>query len=212
MDGGTAGGQFEVNTGFNRMRVNYDATNGGDRQTASATVSGGISATRAGVYLTRPLDQSVAVVEVEGLKDVRILVDNTPVGHTGGSGKLLINELLPYLANRISYEEADIPFDYKVPVSSQLVAPPYHGAAYVKFKTARIQAPRRDGGADDWRRARGAQLRRDCGDSSANRQVESPLNGRGSSSWIFPSAATRPPSPSKGRAATWSSRRRRAPT
>jgi outer membrane usher protein len=140
VDGGTAGGQFEVNTGFNRMRVNYDATNGGDRQTGSATVSGGISATRAGLYLTRPLDQSVAVVEVEGLKDVHILVDNTPVGHTGGSGKLLINELLPYLANRISYEEADIPFDYKVPVSSQLVAPPYHGAAYVKFKTARIQA------------------------------------------------------------------------
>jgi outer membrane usher protein len=108
------------------------------------------------VCLTRPLDSSVAVVEVQGLKDVGILVDNTPVGHTGGSGKLLINEMLPYLANRISYVEADIPFDYKVPVASQLVAPPYRGAAYVKFKTARIQ-PAPDGGVDDWRRPGGAQ-------------------------------------------------------
>ena len=30
-------------------------------------------------------------------------------------------------------------FDYKVPISSQLVAPPYRGAAFVRFKTARIQ-------------------------------------------------------------------------
>jgi len=128
-----------VNTGINRMRVNYDATKGGDRHTASATVSGGISATRAGVYLTRPLDSSAAIVEVQGLKDVRILIDNTMVGRTGRSGKLLVNQMLPYLANRISYVEADIPFDYKVPISSQLVAPPFHGAAFVKFKTARIQ-------------------------------------------------------------------------
>jgi outer membrane usher protein len=71
---------------------------------------------------------------------VRVLVDNTPVGRTNRGGKLMINELLPYLANRISYVEEDIPFDYKVPVSSQLVAPPYRGAAYVRFLTARIQA------------------------------------------------------------------------
>src|SRR6185295_15040709 len=47
--------------------------------------------------------------------------------------------LLPYLANRISFSEADIPFDYTIPVSFQLIAPPFRGAAVVKFVTSRIQ-------------------------------------------------------------------------
>ena len=139
IDGGTAGGQFQLNTRFNQMRVNYDATEGGERSNGSATLAGGISATRAGLYFTRPFDSSAAIVEVEGLKDVRVMIDNTPVGRTNGRGKVMINQMLPYLANRISYVEEDIPFDYRVPVSSQLVAPPYRGAAFVKFRTARIQ-------------------------------------------------------------------------
>ena len=140
VDGGAAGGEFDLNTRFNRLRVNYDATSGGDQRTGSATLSGGISATKAGVHFTRPLDASAAIVEVQGLKGVHVLVDNTPVGRTNGGGTLMINQLLPYLANRISYVQEDIPFDYSVPVLSQLVAPPYRGAAYVMFKTARIQA------------------------------------------------------------------------
>jgi outer membrane usher protein len=139
VDGGTAGGQFEVNTRFNQMRVNYDATEGGERRNGSATLAGGISGTRAGVYFTRPLNSSAAIVEVEGLKDVRVLIDNTSVGRTNRRGKVLVNQMLPYLANRITYVEEDIPFDYRVPMSSQLVAPPYRGVAFVKFKTARIQ-------------------------------------------------------------------------
>lgn len=138
-DGGTAGGQFEANTPFNRLRFNFDSSEGGNRQNGSFTLSGGIAAGRGGIFFTRPLDSSVAVVEVEGLRNVRVLVDNTPVGRTNRHGRLLINQLLPYLANRVSYVDEDIPFDFRVPVSSQLVAPPYRGAAYIKFPTSRIQ-------------------------------------------------------------------------
>lgn len=135
----SASGQFELNTRFNRLRLNYDAAERNDQRSGAVTLSGGISATRAGVFLTRPIDQSAAIVEVEGLKDVRILIDNTPAGRTNRRGKLVLNQMLPYLANRISYVDDDIPFDYRVPVSSQLVAPPYRGMAFVKFATARIQ-------------------------------------------------------------------------
>ena len=81
VDGGTAGGQFEVNT-----RVQPHAAQLRCRQGRRPADRVGhvfrrhFATTRAGVYLTRPLDSSVAVVEVQGLKDVRILVDNTPVG------------------------------------------------------------------------------------------------------------------------------------
>jgi outer membrane usher protein len=138
-DGGAGGGQFEANMRFSRLRVNYDSAEGGSRKNGSLTLSGGVSGSRGGVFFTRPLDSSVAVIEVEGLKGVRVLVDNTPVGRTNRNGRVLVNQLLPYLANRVSFVDEDIPFDYRVPVSSQLVAPPYRGAAYIKFPTARIQ-------------------------------------------------------------------------
>lgn len=137
---GTAGGQFELNTPVNRLRLNYDAMDGGDRTNGSATLSGGLIVTGGGVFFTRPLDSSVAVVEVTGLKGVGILADNVLVARTNGRGTALIPRLLPYLANRISYVESDIPFDYTVPVTSQLIAPPYRGAAHVRFVTSRIQA------------------------------------------------------------------------
>lgn len=137
---GTANGQFELNTPFNRLRLNYDVAEGGDRQNGAATLAGGLMVSGGGVFFTRPLDSSAAVVEVTGLPNVRIMADNVVVARTGGGGKALVPRLLPYLANRISYEEADIPFDYKVPVASQLIAPPFRGAAYVRFQTSRIQA------------------------------------------------------------------------
>jgi outer membrane usher protein len=137
---GTANGQFELNSPFSLLRLNYDLAEGGDRTNGAVTLAGGVIASGGGVFFTRPLDSSAAVVEVTGLPNVRILADNVEVARTGGGGKALVPRLLPYLANRISYDEADIPFDYKVPVSSQLIAPPFRGAAHVKFLTSRIQA------------------------------------------------------------------------
>jgi outer membrane usher protein len=138
LEGGTAGAIFEVNTGINRLRASYDVFDGGERQNGAFQLSGGIAGNGGGLFFTRPIDSSSAVVEVGGLEGVGVLVDNIPVGSTGG-GKIMVNDLLPFLANRISFVEEDLPFDYKVPVSSQLVAPPYRGAAYVRFPTARIQ-------------------------------------------------------------------------
>ena len=143
LEDGTASGQLDLNTPHTHLTLRYDALNGGDDHAASGTIAGGLILTRGGVFFTRELEQSSAVVEVKGLKNVRVLADNVPVGRTNGSGRLIIPDLLPYLANRISLEEADIPFQYSIPVLSQLVAPPFRGAAYVSFVTTRIQG--RDG-------------------------------------------------------------------
>ena len=136
---GTAYGEFSVNTNYNQMRVAYDASDGGEIANGSATIAGGLIAAGGGFFFTRPLDSAAAVVEVTGLPRVRILADNVEVARTDRRGRALVPRLLPYLANRISFIEADIPFDYAVPVLSQLIAPPYRGAAFVKFDTARIQ-------------------------------------------------------------------------
>jgi outer membrane usher protein len=136
---GSAFSEFSVNTPYNQMRATYDVSDKGERTNASVTLAGGLIVAGGGFFMTRPLESSVAVVQVSGLKNVRILADNVEVARTGRTGRALVPRLLPYLANRISFDESDVPFDYQVPVSSQLVAPPFRGAASVKFLTARIQ-------------------------------------------------------------------------
>ncbi len=178
LDDGTASGQFEVNTPFNHMTVTYDATQGADRRSTSVTLAGGLLATRGGLFVTRELDQSAAVVEVTGLKGVRVQSDNVDIGKTNRNGRILIPQLLPYLANRISFSEADIPFAYTVPVLAQFVAPSFRGTAYVTFASSRVQG--RTGSirmtidGQDVIPAFGAIVV-----NVEGRPVESPLNGEG---------------------------------
>jgi len=138
-ESGSGFGEVSVNTAYNQMRASYDVAEDGERKNASATMAGGVIVAGGGLFFTRPLETSAAVVEVTGLRRVRIMADNVEVARTGRSGRALVPRLLPYLANRISFNETDIPFDYTIPVSFQLIAPPYRGAAFVKFATARIQ-------------------------------------------------------------------------
>jgi outer membrane usher protein len=135
----SAFGEVSVNTAYNQMRASYEVAEDGERKNAAATLSGGVIVAGGGLFFTRPLDTSAAVVEVTGLRRVRIMADNVEVARTGRTGRALVPRLLPYLANRISFNETDIPFDYTIPVSFQLIAPPFRGAAVVKFVTARIQ-------------------------------------------------------------------------
>ena len=138
LDDGTGSAQFEVNMRHSHFQVAYDATQGGEQRSGSATMAGGLIVNRAGAFLTRELESSAAVVEVSGLKNVRIMADNVEIGRTNRWGRLLVPQLLPYLANRVSYEDADVPFDFTIPLQSQLIAPPFRGVAYVKFPTTRI--------------------------------------------------------------------------
>jgi outer membrane usher protein len=138
-DGGTGTAQLELNTRFNRMRVKYDVFESGTSHNTAFNLTGGVAINKGGLFLTRPLDSSGAIVEVKGLRNVGILVDNIHVGRTGRNGRLLVNDLLPFMANRIGFVESDLPFDYTVPESMRLVAPPFRGAAYVLFDTKRVQ-------------------------------------------------------------------------
>ena len=137
--GGEGSGEVELNSRFNYAALRFDVDEAGERTTGTATLAGSVTATRGGLFFSRPLDLSSAVVDV-GIRNVRVMADDVPVGRTGASGRLFIPQLLPYLANRISVAEEDFPFDHTVPTTSQLVAPPYKGSANIVFRTKRIQA------------------------------------------------------------------------
>jgi outer membrane usher protein len=64
---------------------------------------------------------------------VRIYYENRLVGTTDSDGHLLIHNLRPYEANRISIEPLDLPFDSQVDATTATIAPRFRSGVTVEF-------------------------------------------------------------------------------
>lgn len=100
--------------------------------------SGSLVAMGGQVKLSRPVGQGFALVQVPGLPNARIFVNNHEVARTGSDGTALIPNLLPFFANRVSISDQDIPTDFGVPDLTQIVAPYARRGALVRFSSRRI--------------------------------------------------------------------------
>ncbi len=133
-----AGALVQYQNAFGRFEASYDRFQGGDLTTLTA--AGGLAAIDGGVFFSRPLQNSFALVDVPGVEGVRVLRDHQEVGRTGGSGKLLVPDLLPFYGNVIGIADADVPMDRAIDSVESTVAPPERGGAVVRFPVRRIQS------------------------------------------------------------------------
>jgi outer membrane usher protein len=123
----------------------YEATVDVDQHGQHVTVgaAGGIVAVQgAGVFVTRPVQDALAVVRVPNAPGVRVYADNQEVGRTNEGGDLLIADLLPYYGNRLRIADQDLPLDYSVTAVERVIAPPQRGAAVVAFQARRASFAR----------------------------------------------------------------------
>lgn len=102
-------------------------------------VAGGMVAIGGGVYLTRPVQQSFALIKVPGVGDVRGYLSNQEIGRSTSGGNLLVPNLLPYHANRLGIEAQDIPFDRNIEAIEKIIAPPFRGGAVVLFPAEKLR-------------------------------------------------------------------------
>ena len=133
---GMARGLFQYQGDYGRYEASYEHVNGQDSKTLSA--SGGIVTVGGTVSATRAVGQSFALLRVPGVPGVAGFSSNQPVGRTNGRGDLLVPQILPYYANRLSIADADVPLDYEVAATEMNIAPPYRGGAVVLFPVARV--------------------------------------------------------------------------
>ena len=123
---------------YGRYELRYEGI--GNQQVGGVNIAGAIVGIGNGVYFTRPVEQSYALVQVPGVKGVRTFVSNQEVGRTGRSGNLLVPDLISYYGNRLAIADEDVPMSHAVPVNQQTIAPPFRGGAMVTFPVSRIQA------------------------------------------------------------------------
>lgn len=85
------------------------------------------------LHVTRPVEGSYALLELEGAPGVHVTLDGQPVGSTDSGGKLLVPGLLPYYGNRLAIRDADLPLDFRVNEIERYVAPRFRGGTIERF-------------------------------------------------------------------------------
>jgi len=117
------------------QQVGYDT---GEAGHASVTATGGIVLIGGRPFITRPVQESFALIRVPGVRGVRGTLSNQDIGSTDSRGDLLIPNLLPYYGNRVGINDKDIPLDYDIGATEKLIAPPYRGGMLVPFPVRRV--------------------------------------------------------------------------
>ena len=127
---------------YGRIEADYQHQGYGtdNRGTATLTATGGLVLIGGNAYLTRPVQDSYALIRVPGVRGVHGLMSNQVVGTTDGKGDLLIPSMLHYYGNRIGIDDKDIPLDHDIGSTERIIAPPYRGGAIVTFPVRRVQS------------------------------------------------------------------------
>ncbi|MDP9084385.1 MAG: fimbria/pilus outer membrane usher protein [Pseudomonadota bacterium] len=106
----------------------------------SAYMSGAMTWLDGQLNSTRTVNGSFAMVDVAGLADVPVYVENQLTTHTDAHGRALLYNLRPYEANRISIAPEDLPLDTSIAASSTIMAPPYRSGVIARFPVERVRA------------------------------------------------------------------------
>lgn len=102
-----------------------------------AGVSGGVAVAGGGVFPSRRIEESFAVVKVGDYAGVRIYRDNQEVARTDANGLALVTRLRAYQDNPVSIEQADLPLDAEVDTLRLKLAPALKSGVVVAFPVRR---------------------------------------------------------------------------
>jgi outer membrane usher protein len=130
-------GVARYQTQYGRYELRQEQLNGESNTTVSA--AGSIVGIGGGLYASRPVQESYALVRIPGVEGVRAFASHQEVGKTGKKGDLLVPDLQAYYANILDVADGDIPLQYAVPDVGQTLALPYRGGAIAEFGVQKVQ-------------------------------------------------------------------------
>jgi outer membrane usher protein len=122
---------------YGRYEANYTRVNGQD--STLLNTAGGVAIIGGDFFLTRPVQDSFALIQIPGVGGVRGFSNNQEVGFSNSGGNLFVPNLLPYYGNKLGISDKDIPLNYKVDATERIIGPPFRGGAVASFPVQRIQ-------------------------------------------------------------------------
>ena len=114
----------------------------GGQSSGNLLVSGSVIALDDHLYFGRALQSGYAVVQTPGMANVEITHENQPMGKTDVNGNLLVNNLLPYQANKLGIDQNSVPVEYQIDATQQTTSVPRMGGVVVGFGVHALHAVR----------------------------------------------------------------------
>lgn len=99
-----------------------------------AELEGAIVATPAGVFASRRINDSFAIVDV-GVPGVEVLHENRPVGRTGWLGKVVVPDLHSFQRSKIAISPETVPGTAVASITETDVIPGFRGSTTVQART-----------------------------------------------------------------------------
>lgn len=116
-----------------RGLLTADAAASRDQQALRLGAQGALVFMDGGLYASRKLDSSFALVEVPGYPNVGIGVHGRLLTRTDSSGRALVPRLLPYQANSIRLDPSELPISAEIDNIEQIIVPPARAGVKVTF-------------------------------------------------------------------------------
>jgi outer membrane usher protein len=122
---------------FNGAELEVRAASYSGSEGESATVRGGATLLGGMLRASRRIDSSFAVVDVAGVADVPVYVENHLVARTDARGRAMLPNLSSYDINRISIQPQDLPLNTTIDSRQMEIRPAYRSGVLAKFPVAR---------------------------------------------------------------------------
>ncbi len=95
-------------------RVQAGVSVNDDSYSTYASGTGSLVMMGGGLFPTRQINSSFAVVSTDGIANVPVLLQNSPIGTTNSRGLLLVSPLNAYQSNKIGIDPMDLPADLRI--------------------------------------------------------------------------------------------------
>ena len=95
-------------------RVQAGVSVNDDNYATYASGTGSLVMMGGGIFPTRQINSGFAVVSTNGIANVPVLLQNSPIGITNSRGLLLVSPLNAYQSNKIGIDPMDLPADLRI--------------------------------------------------------------------------------------------------
>ena len=89
--------------------------------------------------ISRWLNDSFALVETDGVKDIKVYANNQYVATTNSHGLAVIPNLVSYDRNTVRLDDGSAPLDLEMDLAEKTVAPMTRSGVLLKFKTSPVE-------------------------------------------------------------------------
>lgn len=131
--------QAQVQYLGNSGQVSATTLHAGEATTTALGLRGSLVAMDGTVLATRQVGRGFALVDT-GVPDMTVFHENRPIGKTGGDGRLLVPDLMPYSSNQIAIDSSALAADMRLERTALSVVPLAGAGVVAAFHVERYRA------------------------------------------------------------------------